>query len=232
MKYKPHKRIIRGGFTLVELLMATVVMAIILSALAAFASAMSNADRETKNMSEQQAQIRYATLRLTELLRNASHIIPVYSPLSGVCIWTDGNMDGLPSGKELVYVEVISEIGKLGAALRADHSFMVVSSGASRVQFLEFPDETTAFWLNGFENGAVRNWLTSYSESRLTTVLPECSDVTMLIDPDSKSMGLSFFVSENGTNRAYDIYGTKRCSVDHALDTYGELDHPHGDDDL
>ena len=232
MKKNRHNRIRQGGFTLVELLMATMVTTIILTALATLASAMSNADRETKNMSEQQAQIRYATLRITELIRNASYIIPVYSPRKGIAIWTESVHDGIPRAYEVVYLELDADDSIIKRGIDVDGNVVVRLAGTGGIELLEFLNETGGWWIDDIENGYARSWWIANSDTRYTTVLPECSNVTLTLDADQRNVGLSFDISENGTTRTYEIFATRRCSVEHALDSSGELDYPHGDDDL
>ena len=230
-KYK-HNRIGKGGFTLVELLMATMVTTIILTALATLASAMSNADRETKNMSEQQAQVRYFTLRLTELIRNASYIIPVYNPRKGIVVWTESVLDGAPKPYEVVYVELDTDDGVVKWDEAADGSVAIRLAGAGEIEFLEFSDQTVGYYISAIESGDARTYWVNNGTSRFTTVLPECSNVILTLDADRKNVGLSFDISENGATRTYETYATRRCSIEHALDDVGELIYPYGDDDL
>lgn len=221
-KYR-HNRIRQGGFTLVELLMATMVTTIILTALATLASAMSNADRETKNMSEQQAQIRYATLRLTELIRNANHIVPLTTSSYGFCIWTEKDMDWWPDGDELVFVELVRTSGSLSGTDIADEDFEAKLAGTGKINLLEFPDSEQPYYLDSISNGTARTDAMSSSTSRTTTILPECSNVTLVIDGDRKNVGLSFDISENGTARTYEIFAEKRCTADHVIDGDGDI---------
>lgn len=220
----------KDGFTLVELLMAMLVMSIILAAVATMASAMSNANRETKDMGEKQAQIRYTTMRLTELINNASLIVPVSNPRIGFCVWTDSDEDGQPDGTELVYIEVDIPIAKTSAIYAAD-STSYKSIGESSIGMLEFTAQNDFFWINSIEIGTARSHCLSYGTSRYTTIIPECSDVQILVDIDRKFASLKFTVTEAGVDHQYEIAATRMCSADNYLNDAGELVSPFVDDD-
>ncbi|MHC4076272.1 MAG: PilW family protein [Planctomycetota bacterium] len=60
----------KKGFTLAELLIALMVTSIILAAVATLAFAMGSANDTGDDISAKQAQVRYATLRICELIRH------------------------------------------------------------------------------------------------------------------------------------------------------------------
>ena len=64
-----------GGFTLVELLVAMMVTAIILSAVAALAFAMGSANDSSDDTSHKQAQLRHATINVSELIRHCKLVV-------------------------------------------------------------------------------------------------------------------------------------------------------------
>lgn len=225
-----HNGSCRGGFTLIELLVATSVMAIILAAVATLASAMGNADRETKNMSEQQSQIRYTTMRITELIRNASLIVPVSSPRIGFCVWTDSDEDGLPDGTELVYIEIDISLAHVKGMAMAD-GMMFIGDGNCSIEILEFPVQADVFRINEIANGSARDYCLKNGTSRFTTIIPESFNAEVFVDSDRKFASLKFSVSENGVDHQYQISGTRRCSADYVLNAAGELIFPRIDDD-
>ena len=225
-----HNGLRQSAFTLMEVLIATTVMAVILAAVATLASAMSNVDRETKNMSEQQAQIRYTTMRLTEFIRNASLIVPVTDPRIGFCVWTDTDEDGLPDGTELTYIEIDIDLASTGSSVLGGGK-RLSSVGQSAIEILEFTALADAFWISAIEDGSARSCSLSNGTSRYTTVIPECSDAEVFIDDDRKFASLVFTVNESGVDRQYQISGTRRCSAEYALDSTGDLKDPYSDDD-
>jgi hypothetical protein len=206
------------------------VMAIILAAVATLASAMSNADRETKNMSEQQAQIRYTTMRITELIRNASLIVSVTDPRIGFCIWTDSDEDGRADGTELVYIEIDIALN-LAESMDLGTGRSLRSNGQSAIEILEFLTQGDTFTISEIEDATARGGCLGNGTSRFTTVIPECSDAEVFVDKNRKFASLKFTVNENGRDIQYQISGTRRCSVEYALDSGGELIFPDTDDD-
>lgn len=205
------------GFTLVELILALTVLVIIYTAIATLASAMSDADSATKDMSEQQAKVRFATVYISELIRNGNHIIELSTPITGFCVWTDSDMDGKPTGGELAYI-------KTGTSAAA--------SSSGKIELIEFPGETQEFTIAEISAGTAYTWCSNYSSQKNeSTLLSDCSNITLNIDSDAKSVGLNFDVLENGATQSYEIFAAKRCSADHALDYTGEID-VSGDDDI
>jgi prepilin-type N-terminal cleavage/methylation domain-containing protein len=216
----------QSGFTLIEVLVAMTVMSIILAAVATLASAMSNADRETSNMGIQQAQIRYTTMRLTELIRNASLIVPVNDPRVGFCVWTDTDQDGRADGTELVYVEIDIALASAEELALADGT-QYKTTGQSGIEMLEFLTEGLTFTISEIEDATAR----STGTFRSTSVIPECYNAEVFIDNDRKFISMKFTVNENGRDIQYQMSGTRRCSAGHVLDSSGELIYPDTDDD-
>jgi prepilin-type N-terminal cleavage/methylation domain-containing protein len=218
------------AFTLLEVLIATTVMTIILAAVAALASAMSNADRETKNMSEQQAQIRYTTMRIGELIRNASLIVPVNDPRIGFCVWTDSDEDGRADGIELVYVEINIALASATEQALAEGT-LYQSNGQGGIEILEFLTQGDTFTISQIEDATARGTCLGSGTSRFTTIIPKCSNAEVFIDKDRKFVSMKFTVNENGRDIQYQMSGTRRCSAVHVLNSSGELIYPDTDDD-
>jgi len=93
-----------NGFTLAELLVALVVTSIVLTAVATLAFALGTANETSNDMAEKQAQVRYATLRVTELIRHCKLIYE--TPGNDIVVWrADDNGDNKIDAPELVYIE-------------------------------------------------------------------------------------------------------------------------------
>ena len=93
-----------NAFTLVELLVALVVTSIVLTAVATLAFALGTANDSADDTSRKQAQVRFATLRLSELIRH-SRLIHDTSD-SDVVLWrVDNDGDDQIDPDELVYIE-------------------------------------------------------------------------------------------------------------------------------
>ncbi len=92
------------GFTLVELLVALMVTSVILAAVASLAYAMGSASDITSDTAQKQAQVRYTTLRISELIRHCKLIYDIQG--NDIVIWkSDDNADGNVDASELVYIE-------------------------------------------------------------------------------------------------------------------------------
>jgi len=94
----------KNGLTLVELLIAMLVTSIVLTAVATLAYALGTASDASDDTSQKQAQLRYATLRISELIRYCKLIYD--TPDNDIVVWkADNNGDDIVDSNELVYIE-------------------------------------------------------------------------------------------------------------------------------
>ncbi len=193
-----------NGFTLVELLVALVVTGIVLAAVATLAFAMGAANDVADDSSQKQAQVRYATLRISELIRHCKLICG--APGDDLAVWrADDNGDGEINPQELVYLEM--------------------GPGRNYVQLLDFPN--AANWrvtLSSILGGTARDELILLCDERQTKLVSECSNVQIVLDsppPWSKFVSVSFELLENGAVRQYQINAALRGWAGHLLDTDG-----------
>jgi prepilin-type N-terminal cleavage/methylation domain-containing protein len=93
------------GFTLAELLVAMVVTGIILAAVATLAYAMSSSSSGAEDISFKQAQVRFASLRLSELIHRCRLVYSFNAGTGSVVLWLDNNLDNAVSADELVTIE-------------------------------------------------------------------------------------------------------------------------------
>ena len=97
----------RKGFTVVELLVAMAVSAIVLSAVATLAYTVTSIDDPEDGIALKQDQIRYTTMRLSELIRYSKLILANHT--GGLIVWrADDNDDGQVNIEELVYIQIDS----------------------------------------------------------------------------------------------------------------------------
>jgi len=179
------------GFTLAELLVALMITSIILAAVATLAFAMGSVKDSTDDTSSKQAQLRYATLRLNDLIRDCKLVCAAVG--DDVVIWrADDNGDKKINASELVYIE----------------------AGASRnyIQLLEFTcaDECE---LSDIQNGSKKQTLLASGNYRRTEIVSACSNVQFSFDavpPSSKFMSISFNVVENVASCQRQISGNLR----------------------
>ena len=95
----------KSGFTLAELLVAMVITGIILTAAATLAFAMSSSGSATEDISFKQAQIRFASLRLTELIHRCRLVYSYNAGAGSVVLWQDSNRDNAVGANELVTLD-------------------------------------------------------------------------------------------------------------------------------
>lgn len=190
-----------NGLTLIELLVAMIVTSIVLTAVATLAYAVSSANDVTDDTSQKQAQVRFATLRISELIRHCRLIC--YANGDDLAVWrADDNGDGQINISELVYIE----------------------SGPARdhLQLCEFPSsDNTAIGL-GSIGALATNWWSAYSSDiNYTRLLPQCGNVQFGLDvlpPKSGFVSISFDIVENGIVRQYQTSAALRCWAGNLLD--------------
>lgn len=211
-----HKRnlkpVLRKGFTVAELLVVLLITSIVFGAVATLANAVGNAQRSTESMSESQARLRYATLRIGESIRHARLALSI--PTDGIALWTaDDNDDALINGSELVYIESYDAGG-----------------GVEQLRMLEFPDQSQAVTIADIADGTARTTLINATEERSTILLDTCSNVTFThLTPRAEFVNLTFSLAEGSTTTTYQISARVSGSADNLIDAGDEL--TGGDDD-
>jgi prepilin-type N-terminal cleavage/methylation domain-containing protein len=190
------------GYTLIELLVALIVSSIILAAVATLALAMSSANDASDDTSIKQAQVRYATLRVSELVRHCKLICG--TPENDLAVWkADDNGNGLININELVYIER--------------------GSSADYLRLCEFPaSATSTITLSDIETLSPGDY--SKGSITLATLIPQCSNVTFLTDaepPMTKFLSISFDLVENNAVRHYQINTALRGWAGNLLNAAG-----------
>jgi prepilin-type N-terminal cleavage/methylation domain-containing protein len=192
-RYKMQHTRCKSGFTLVELLVALVVVSIVLTAVATLAFAMRTATDVTDDTSSKQAQVRFATLRISELIRHCRLICG--TPGRDLAIWrADDNGDGQLNINELTYIS---------AGRNRDHIRLYECNNISNpiVELTQIDSVGTSWWLGFYD-------VASYAE-----LIAQCSNVQLRFlfdssdDPVTKSrfVSISFDLVENDFVRQYQI---------------------------
>jgi prepilin-type N-terminal cleavage/methylation domain-containing protein len=198
----------QNGFTLAELLMAMVITSIILGAVATLAYAMGVANDAGNDTTYKQAQVRYATLRISELIRNCRLIFS--GTTEGLGIWrADNNGNGQVDANEVV--------------------FLSKGSGGNCLRFIEFSGASLPVYS---DLTAIIPYLFSAVPNRTTNLIPECSNVQFVPDvspPWTRSVSVFFDLQEGGITHRYQIKATLRAWAGHLLNEAGLL--VSGDDD-
>ena len=171
-----------GGFTLVELLVALAVSSVVLAAVATLAYAMSSANKSTDDTSYKQSQVRYATQRVSDLIRHCKLIC--FAGPEDFTVWRgDDNEDGQINSSELVCVEK----GSAGDHLEL-FDFPVLS-GLNPVVNLSDIGAYSSSWWSPFD-----------TDIRGVSLIPQCSNVQFSFDvlpPQSRFVNISFDLGEN-----------------------------------
>lgn len=194
-------RLHRKGLTLVELLVALVVSSVVLTAVATLAYAMGAANDVTNDTSQKQAQVRSATLRISELIKHCKLICA--APGDDLAIWrADDNADGKINPTELVYLEA--------------------GQARDRLQILEFSGPTA--WdltLSDTGDTNTKDALILACTPTRALLVPQCSNVQFVgldpVVPRSRFVGITFELVENDVTRQYQVNGALRGWSGHLL---------------
>jgi len=190
------------GFTLVELLVALIVTGIVLVAVATLAFAIEAANDATDDSSQKQAQVRFTTLRISELIRHCRLICGM--PGDDLAIWrADDNGDGQININELVYIER--------------------GTGRDYLRLCEFPSSDTSLVnLSDIETLSISDYSVTY-----VPLIPQCSNVQFgflpELPPQSRFVSIAFDVLENDIVRQYQISAALRCWAGNLLDGSGNI---------
>ena len=195
-----------NGFTLVELMVAMIVTSIVTTAVVTLAYALDTVNDVTDETSNKQAQIRFAALRVSDLIRHCKLICG--TPGGELAVWrADDNGDGQININELVYINAgpgqdhirLYECNNLANPVIALGDIASVGSG----------------W-----------WLGFYDSDTYAELIPACSNVQFLLDspaPYTQLLSISFDLTENGIDRQYQISAGLRGWAGNLLDGSGNI---------
>jgi len=211
-----RRAVYKKGFTLVELMVALIVTGIIMSAIATLAFAFSSAYDASDDTDRKQAQVRYASLRISELIRHCKLICARNG--GDLVIWRDDDVsggEGIINPEELVYIETDS----------------------NRIRMMDFSNcpswlRTSEIHLNELQDSGIKTTLMAYCDE--VEVISECSNVQFkLFSSDyaeitedeevanSRFVNISFELTENDMVRQYHIDSALRCWAGHLLNDTG-----------
>jgi prepilin-type N-terminal cleavage/methylation domain-containing protein len=197
----------KSGFTLIELLVALAVTSIVVTAVVTLSYALETANDFTDDTSQVQAQIRFAALRVSDLIRYSRLVC--YAGSDDLALWrADHDNDGKISISELVYIDC-------GPA----HDYL---------RLCKFPSANTTAIDPGSVGAFAAGWWSAYSGSVDYTVLvPQCSNVDFGFLPDlppqSKFVTVTYDVVENGVTRRCQINAELRGRAGNLLDDSGNI---------
>lgn len=188
------------AFTLVELMVTMVVTAVILSAVATLAYALSSATRDGDDAARAQARLRQAAVRILDGVQNARMILTA-TPTE-LAIWRqDTNGDGRINVNELTYLECTADHEDLGLT-----------------QFSSATDPEVIFSSGSLSS--TRAELFAAHQGQRLSLLPDATNVQLTCDvpaPLTQRVTVSFQLTENGTARTYETEATLRARAGHLL---------------
>jgi prepilin-type N-terminal cleavage/methylation domain-containing protein len=195
-----------NGFTLIELLVALIVTSIVTTAVATLAYAMNAANDATDDTSRKQAQVRFAMVRISDLIRNCKLVC--YASASEMAVWTgDTNGDEQINIDELAYVQAGSARNHLWL-----YTFAPTSSAPISLSSI---------------GALVTNWWSAYSSyMNYMPLVPACSNVTFYMDdspPNSRLVSITFNIVENAVTCQHQINATLRGWAGNLLDASGNI---------
>ena len=200
---KPNRR---NGFTLVELLLALMVTSIICAAVTTLSYALGTVSDTTDNTNQKQAQVRFATLRISELIRHGKLICRTLG--DDLLVWrADDNGNNLINSNELVLIE-----------RSASHNFIRLCEFENPLN----PNKS----LIELRTLTQKEQLTNNTNVTYATLISQCSNVRFRFDsapPWTRFISVSFDLLEGGTTHHYHINATLRGWPDNLLDEFGNL---------
>ena len=201
------------GFTLVELMVAMVITGFIMSAIATLAFAFSSANETSDEISVTQAQIRFTSLRLKELISNSRLVCAKTS--QDLILWRgDADGDNNIDITEIAYIEtgVNNNYIQLLEFKSAQAWLVSGFDGSNKISVLP-----TTEVKNSFFGGAV------YSRTKLIT---SCSNISFTLDkatPNTKFVSISFNINVNGISQNYQINAKLECQAANLISSTGSL---------
>jgi type II secretory pathway pseudopilin PulG len=200
----------RKFFTLVELLVALTVAGIVLTVVLTLAFAMTTAIDSSDDTAQKQAQVRHATLTISELIKQCKLVCGTTG--EDLAIWkSDDDNDGKIDITELLYIET--------------------GTKNNYIQLLDFPNIPK--WLKNyhFNPDATQSILFKtifkwYCQERYVILVKECSNAQFFTYPDppnTEFLIISFKLQEKGVSHQYQISASLRMRAGHLLDTHGHI---------
>jgi len=197
------------AFTLVELLVALMVSSIILTVVMTLAFAMTTAIDSSNDTGKKQAEVRYATLTISELVRQCKLVCG--TPGNDLAIWkSDDDNDGKIDATELVYIETGN-----------NRNYIQLLDFPIKPEWLDFhfnPDITQSPWF--------KVWLKWWCQERYIVLVEQCSNAQFLLDtapPETEFVNISFNLEKNGVSHQYQISASLRTRAGHLLDSNDQI---------
>ena len=208
------------GFTLVELLVALMVVSIIFTAVATLAYALGAVNDATNDMAEKQAQVRFATLRISELIRHCKLVCA--KPGNDVVIWkADDNNNNSIDVNEVVYIEYEDPNIYMREFCTEGNPTILEALGSTQPVL-------TILGLSETKNNLIGKFDTK--EVRRTCLLSNCKGVDFYLHipllhtkpPYTDLVKITFTMTENKVDHTYQISAALRGWAGHLLNEAGD----------
>ncbi len=188
--------------TLVELLIALSITAIILTAATTLAYAMTNAGSAIYLNSQEQSEVRTAVLRINELISN-SRLVAAYNN-GYIYLWAcDTDRDNLIDATEIIRIE--PDVG---------------GSGQIAISQYHSPTMIMHLTLSQLRAGMFDSLMANRLTGDRYVLVEGCSNVTVSFDavsPQTKFVSIRFNVIENANAQFYEIGAALRGWAGHLL---------------
>ena len=195
------------GFTLIELLVGLMVTSVILTAVATLAFALGVANDNSRETIEQQARLRYVTVKAGEILRYCKLVCG--DPNDDLAVWVnDDNENERIDANELVYFVTGANRDNLQLV-----KFSVLPAG--------FLFQTLAEQINDLKTSAFRDDLILNWADPVIELIPVCSNATFRLDavpPATEFVNMQFEMTVKGTTTKYETNATLRGRAGYLVD--------------
>jgi Tfp pilus assembly protein PilW len=188
--------------TLIELLLALTIMAMVMAGVSTLAFALSSVKNSTDDTSSKQAYVRFAETQLGDMIRHARLVC--YASDSQVVLWTtDTNRDGRMNVSEMALI-----------ATDATRSSITLT------RFTSVADPTVTLSTVGDQAG--QWWLAYGAVANATVIVPACSGVTFATDapaPASRYVSFVFILTQDKEPISYAVCGRLQGWAGYLLDS-------------
>jgi len=198
---------------MVELMVAMVVTGFITAAAATLAFAFSSANETSDEISVKQAQIRFANLRLKELISHSKLVCAKTN--QDLILWAeDADNDNKMDVEEVVYIETgpDNDYIQLLEFKTAEPWLVSGFGGCNQIASLGVYDVKLSF-MGG----------TTYYRTRL---IQSCSNISFTLDkaaPRTEFVSISFDLDVDGISQTHQINAKLKCWADNLLSSSGTL---------
>ena len=204
--HRPLKCPCRPAMTLIELLLAMMVMFLVLTGVATLAYALSSVNNSSDDTSRKQAYLRFTMVQISELIKHSKLVC--YASNSEVLLWTtDTNLDGKVNVNEVISLWTDSSKSKITLS-------RFTAPGSAEVPLASVGSHASQWWLafgaTVSDVGAV----------------PECANVAFFTDaaaPAAQYVSIAFDLTQNGQTARYTISGRLCARAGNLVDTHNNI---------